>query len=118
MNTRALSLVMGLLLLGGAPVLASGRGISVSLIREQRRGSALIEVRNPGDRTGTYTVNVFGTDGQEITGYTASPRTFALGRGRSRRVRLTNLPPDSKLCASVEASSSLALQSCAPPTRQ
>lgn len=97
-----------------APALATGRGVAVVLERAPHRGNAVIEVRNPGNRRGQYTVEVLLPGGERATEVRASPSTFTLGRGRNRRVRISNIPEGSLLCASVEASPTLRLRSCAP----
>ena len=91
-----------------------GRGVAVVLEREIRNGRALIKVKNPGTKSGKYEVVVLDPQGEAVPTAVAKPSSFSLGRGRSRRVRLSNVPSDSSLCAEVVIDSSLVLRSCAP----
>ena len=91
-----------------------GRGVAVVLERELRNGRAMIKVKNPGTRSGKYKVVVVDPQGRYVTTAAAKPSSFSLGRGRSRRVRLSNVPSGSSLCAEVVVDSSLVLRSCAP----
>lgn len=118
---RSLALLVGAFLpLLSLPTFAAIRapGVSVALLREIRGGKAMIEVKNSGSQRGKFLVEVLDKNGQVIDGYKASATTFSLSRDRSKKVRLSNLPPTTyALCASVSATSSLRLRSCAPHQR-
>lgn len=99
------------------PANANGRGVAVSLEREQRGDAATIRVHNPGSKAGVYRINIYTQDGTPYPSAKITPNGFNLSRYRSRRVRITNLPKDAKLCATVNAAPTLDLQSCAPRSR-
>ena len=113
---KPLALLAALLTLSSAPALAGGPGVSV-ILDNNHNGRARIKVQNPGNTRGHYQVGAFDIDGNELP-VNATPKAFYLGRGRTRKVRLSGLPTTTThLCASVSASQSLVLRSCASTVR-
>ena len=98
-----------------SPALA-GPGVSV-ILDHSHNGRARIKVQNPGRSRGHFTVHAMDIDGNQLPA-TITPSAFYLGRGRERKVRISDLPPTTThICAAVSASSSLRLQSCSAVTR-
>ena len=112
---RAALLAASLLAITPAALAGVGPGVGVSLIRPAHQGRAIVNVSNPGKGRGTYTIDLLTSDGEVIPAIT-TPAVVRVSRGRSRKVRIQNITPDTtQLCASVFATSSLRLRSCVRP---